>query len=617
MSLNRLRIFLHSKAIVIITFLIACIAISRFLAISHDPPRWMSADFFYDEGWWADSARGKVFFDDYFADDFGTGFLMTPGYTLLLRGIYSLFGVGIVQNRFVTCIASILIISIVSVTAWKKLGRIEALFCTVLLGISPLFWAYSRVAFVETLQTLFITAAFCIYMLKGQKILGALLSGLFIALSISIKMNATLIGFIPILIVAAFMAYTEIKQRNISSNNNRLLFLFNAFFWVFLGLVAGLGFFIFWVIIPFWKEFTTMAISESGVGIGSIMSKLTLIGTTMMSVDMMPGRILPKVWCLMRWSPAVFFGAWLSCLRFPSNSLKTVCKSAGRKNQFEIGAIAWMMSTLFFISLENHQPDRRFILMLPAMAFTATSFLFCRARENEITDKAYANDAFPYRRRLCSTFLLWFALSLPLFLVIKPICTLAIIKATTEFNIGTDPGVGHGAASTAITLGWLAILIPFSFFRSTSEKIKSFFLSKITSTVLLLVLILCEGIILGKSLIGSTNSVTMMQSTLRSIVTENETVLGHAAASVFSPIKVRTVRRTSDAEGTPPPNPDVWERTKPRYIIEFAEFNYEKLENRYQDLIVQKGYSFLSYFNVGPKRKGKWRFILELYERKQ
>ncbi len=177
---KRIETFLDRKALILLLLCLFVMAFSRFIKIYDDPPSWMRSDFLCDEGWWADSARGKIFFDDYFADDFGTAYLVTPGYTLLLQTVYRVFGVGLVQTRMISAIFNVLTIFIVTVLIWKKIGRKEALLCTILLGASPFYWAYSRVGLIETSQAFCITAAFCLYMLNGKRFFGALGSGLFL-----------------------------------------------------------------------------------------------------------------------------------------------------------------------------------------------------------------------------------------------------------------------------------------------------------------------------------------------------------------------------------------------------------------------------------------------------
>jgi 4-amino-4-deoxy-L-arabinose transferase-like glycosyltransferase len=610
---NRFGRFLYTKASILLVILLAGISLSRFVAIGNDPPWWMSPEFMCDEGWWADSARGVVFFNDYFADDFGTAYLVAPGYTLLLKTVYRLFGVGLVQSRMVSSVSSVLTIFLVAVLVWKKLGRVEALFCTVLLGASPFSWAYSRVALIETPQALCITAAFCLYLLKGQKPFGAFFSGLFTALAVALKPNAIIIGLLPLFVVAAVTTWFGGGPGDALAAKRKLLLFLRLIGWAFLGLASGFSFFIFWMVIPSWKQLVAMAVSESLIGKSSITRFLTLPGQSMMSVDSAFGTDIRQVWRLALWSPAIFTGAWLSFLRLTGKSVKASSVSLRNMSKFEVAVAVWMITTWLFISLAFTQPDRRFVILLPAMAIAATSLVFKHNR-SEISLMHKKNSRIPvFKRIVCSSYFQWAALLLPLYIVIKRISTLAIMNATTHINLGMLPGISYQTASTLFVIVWFIMLIPISKLRSIGERFRLIFLSRI-GVALLFILLVYEGITVVQMIGSGSNSFQKAQAVLNRLVAEDQTVLGHAAASTFLSHNVRTIRRTTSADETPPPNPDVWDRTTPKYIIELAVFNYQRAQYLYHDLIAQKGYSLLYRFNVCPVRRSGYKFALELYE---
>lgn len=597
------------NAILLLTIIFFAIVFSRFFAICNDPPWWMCPDFFTDEGWWADSARGKVFFDNYFADDFGTGYLVAPAYTLLLQGVYSLFGVGLVQTRMASSVAGVLTILIMTVTAWKKVGKKAAVLCALLLGASPFFWAFNRVGLTETLQALFITGAFCLYMLKKEKALGSFFSGLLLSISIALKTNAAVIGLFPLLVAVCATSLHQAKAANVRVSFRNVLHFFRPLVWGFLGLASGIAVFLALTVVPNWPVFRAMVFAEAGVADLSITGMMTLPGAALASVE--SGGNAAVVWRLAVLSPAVCLGAWLSILRLLRKTEKRSASPEIGLDPFEVGSIAWMLATWFFISLSNYQPDRRFVILLAPMALTATVFISRKDRlpRRWCSDSDLSPEGFSF-----SNFVLWLLLSLPVLLLVKPVVTNMLLNITGAINLGEQPGFSPAAAGTVVAFFWLLLLIPISKLRVTGQRIRSALLSKV-STVVFLLFLVCEMGVVGIGIGSGRATFLEAQHALKSLVQLDETVLGHAAASAFQPYRVRTVRRSTPSDGSPPPNPDVWDRTHPRYIFELEQFNYQHLQPQYQDLTSENGYSFVSRFSVGPEQKKQSKFVMSLYER--
>lgn len=605
---DRVSNIVDRNAILLLAIILLVIAFSRFFAIYNDPPWWMHPDFFNDEGWWADSARGKLFFNNYFADDFGTGYLVAPAYTFLLQGVYSLFGIGLVQTRMASSVAGVLTILVMAVTVWKKVGRKAAVLCALLLGASPFFWAFNRVAHTETLQTFFITSAFCLYMLKKEKVIGPFFSGLLLSISIGIKINAAVIGLLPVFLAVCATSLYQAKMATVRMSFRDALPFFRPLFWGFLGLASGIAIFLALTVVPNWKAFRTMVFSEAGLGGVFVEQIMTLPGAAFTSVDS-PSKTT-VVWRLAVLSPAVCFGAWLCILRLVRRIGKRAASPEIGLDPFEVGCIAWMLATWFFISLSHYQPDRRFVILLVPMALTATILMSCKDR---LQRRWRSHSDLCPKSLTFSYFVLWLLLSLPVFLLVKPVVTNMLMNITGAINIGEKYGLGPAAAGTVVTFFWLLLLIPISKFRITGQRIERALLSKVSIVVFLLFLV-CEIGIVGIGMGSGRASFFEAQDALKSLVQLDQTVLGHAAASAFQPYRVRTVRRSTPTDGSPPPNPDIWDRTHPRYIIELEQFNYQRLQPQYQDLISEKGYSFVSRFGIGPERRKQPRFVISLYK---
>jgi len=606
----RISSLIDRNALLLLGFVLVVVAISRVVGTYNDPPWWMCSDFFCDEGWWADSARGKVLFDDYFADDFGISYLFAPGYTFLLQGVYRLFGVGLLQTRMVSAVGAVLTIIVMCGTIWRLLGRRQALLCALLLGASPFYWAYNRVALTETLQALFITGAFCLYMLKKNDRVAPFLAGLLLSMSVGIKLNAAAIGVIPLFLASCAEAISQARQGESSVGTWVHL---RPVFMGFLGVLAGVTAFLIVTVIPNWQAFLSIVFSEGGLGDFPVTRLLALFGPSLVSIANATDPPMVLLWRVAAWSPVVCLGAWLCLVRLAGRHAGRDPSTRPVLSPFEVSVVVWMLSTWFLISLFSNQPDRRFVLLLPPMALAATVFVFSGPG---LPNSSFPPTPKPGNRRSFSHFLLWLLIMLPALLVIKPLVTNAILQGTAGLSVGRQPGLSYHLAGAIITFLWLLVLIPLSRFRVTGWKIQHALASK-AFVAMLLLLLPYEMTVIGTQMIRGKNTFLETQLALQAIVAEDETVLGHAAAAAFLPHRVRTVRRSTPVDGTPSPNPDVWDRTKPRYIIERETFDYHKLASKYDDLIRGKGYSLVSRFHIGPERDNRSRFVLALYERGQ
>jgi 4-amino-4-deoxy-L-arabinose transferase-like glycosyltransferase len=599
------------NAILLLAIILAAIAFSRFFAVCNDPAWWVHPDFFNDEGWWSDSARGRLFFGTYFADDFGTAYLVAPGYTFLLQGTYSLFGIGLAQMRIVSAAAGVLTVLIAAATVGRKAGKKEAVLCALLLGASPFFWAFNRVAFTETLQGLFVTSAFCLYVSSRRKVLGPFLSGLLLSISVALKINAAVIGVLPIVLAVCATSLHEAKAANARMSLRNVLPFFSPFIWGFLGLASGVAAFLGLSVIPNWHAFRAMVFSEARLSDASIAQILQLPGAALVSVDSPSKAAI--VWRLAVLSPTICFGAWLGVLRLTPRIHKSPASAGVRLGQFEAGCIGWMLATWVFISLSSYQPDRRFVLLLPPMAMAVAGTRWSQDRRS--SEQRAGMHRSP-RGGALSSWGLWLILSLPVLLMIKPVAVNTLVRMAGQIHLGDLPGLSTQAAGTVVMFVWLLLIVPISRLRLTGERIRGSLLSKGSIGVFLLLLV-CETAVVGIGVARGRSTFVDAQLALASLVERGETVLGHAAASAFLPYRVRTVRRSTPDDGSPPPNPDVWERTHPRYILELEQFNYRYVEPRYQDLISEKGYFLVSRLSIGPEHNRQPKFVLGLYERRE
>jgi len=409
---DRISNLIDRNALLLLILVLVVVAISRVVGITNDPPWWMCSDFFCDEGWWADSARGKVFFNDFFADDFGTSYLLAPEYTFLLQGVYRLFGIGLLQTRMATAVGGILTIVVICGTIWRRLGRRQALLCALLLGASPFYWAHNRVALTETLQALFITGAFCLYMLRKNDRLAPFLAGLLLSISVGIKLNAAVIGVIPLFLASCAEAIYRAKQ----GESSKVTWIHvRPVFMGFLGVVVGVTSFLIFIIIPNWQAVYSILFSEGSLGSFPLTRLFALTGPSFVSIRSGTEPPIVLVWRVAARSPVVFLAAWMLLVHLFGPRAWRARTIQEALSPFEVGVIVWMVSTWFLISLFSYQPDRRFVLLLPPMALAATISVF---RIFKATNLSSLPTQDTRNRWSFSHFVLWLLITLPVLLVI-------------------------------------------------------------------------------------------------------------------------------------------------------------------------------------------------------
>lgn len=586
-------------------------ALTRIVAIEADPPRWMQGAFISDEGWWADSARGKMFFGNYFSDDFGTAYLVTPGYTWALDVIYKIWGVGTAQTRLQAAFASLLTIAALAAMLRVAAGRNEALIAAAMLALSPFYWSYGRVGMQEAMQTGCIAISFACWALASRWRLAALGSGLMMAAAVVVKPNAVSLGMVPVGVAALGGLVVELYQRGPAG---RALLRRTFAERLALACAAGaavLGAVYFAHCLPNWPEFKAVAISESGAHQSLWKQNMMMAGMFMLSTEARGDLNWPIVWNPAHWSPALMAVFWLYLLTLLMRlrvGLRAFVRSLDR---LEALVILWSLATLAVVGTAFYQPDRRYLVMIPCLAVADALFLSRTLRVH----MSFLRIGTPRRGRLFG-FVLWLVLLLPVMVLIKPRLTAWIMMA--GWNM---PVLGHGEpldytiAGTLFMIVWLALIAALASAGRLAERACIALLRRPLILLTPALLLIVEAGVIGVQFAGQGSTLIAQQAKLARLVQEGETVMGHVASTVFMPIKVHTVRRVSPTESTPPPNPDVWDRLHPRYIIEMTGRNYQPAELLYADLIKRGGYHSIGRFEMGPYDNGTPRYVFELYDR--
>jgi hypothetical protein len=218
------------------------------------------------------------------------------------------------------------------------------------------------------------------------------------------------------------------------------------------------------------------------------------------------------------------------------------------------------------------------------------------------------------RPGLAAGFIWWALLLMPAMVVAKPFVSLWIMKLSQGISIGDAPGLGYASCGTLFSMAWfmlLACLIPWRRGAVSASK----WLTGAGRRPIVFGLLATEAILVAILLFRAERTLSEGQAELAEYIEEGETVLGHISATICMPLNVRTVRRSLPTDPTPPPNLDVWDRLKPRYILEMTRRNFHPDTRLYKDLVEEKGYESIHRIEVGPYEKGVSRYEFELFER--
>lgn len=555
-----------------------------------------------DEGWWADSARGKVLFDDYYADDLGTGYLVVPGYTHLLVQVYEIAGVGNAQTRALAALMNFLTVVLVAVLLWRKATPNAALIGTAILAVSPFFWSFSRMGLIESTQTFFVFLSFALWIGGGKHPVTCVLAGLAMAMAIAVKATTISAGFVPI--AAAGVAVYFFRPEGEKPEQARSPVIEMSC--VAIGILVGLGAVFVLHILPNWDRFFAAVQAESGAYVHTWKDYVKIPGRMMLS-DFQDR--LPVIWRVAARGPLIAVGAWLwlvaMMLRLRAGGMNAIRSMS----QLELAAGVWLLLGAVPGFLEFSFIDRRFMIVVPAGACVAAITI------DRLLRGKLSLPSFDGREKAGLVFsaVFWLIFLLPIMVIIKPIATQFIMHLGAEIEIGAEAGLAIDSAGTLFMAAWFALVAALAVAARRGYLVAPR-LYGAPANVLIAALLLFEIWMLADYYTGPQFGMAEAQRDLRAIVAPGEVVMGHPAATIFQPLEVRTVKRVGKFEVAPPQEADVWERYRPRYILEIRRRNWAEDKPLYADLIEEGGYEPIYRFSVGEKRNGVPRYEYELFE---
>jgi 4-amino-4-deoxy-L-arabinose transferase-like glycosyltransferase len=186
------------------------------LILTSDPPVWLSwsSGIYSDEGIYASDARSLALTGHWAPGDFHSA-VICPLHTVLLLGLFHLFGVSLWSARLLGVIASAVTIVLFYFALRRSADERVAALATVFLAFSPVFLFYNRMALLETPTVCLLVLA---YFLRGV-LDNQFACGLALALAVAYK---------PLALLAAPAFFADIVSGK------------QAALWRLAGLLAGL-----------------------------------------------------------------------------------------------------------------------------------------------------------------------------------------------------------------------------------------------------------------------------------------------------------------------------------------------------------------------------------------
>jgi len=123
----------------------------------------------HDEGIYAHNARTAVLFGEWAADEMIFGLTMVPLHAYLNYLVFDNFGIGFAQLRILSVLSGIAILLLTYLFVKDNLGKKQALFTTVFLGLTNAFFIHSRLGRPENLMMMFLMLMFYLFYLGFKK----------------------------------------------------------------------------------------------------------------------------------------------------------------------------------------------------------------------------------------------------------------------------------------------------------------------------------------------------------------------------------------------------------------------------------------------------------------
>lgn len=579
--------------------LFVLVAFSRFYQLAADPPYWVSIADIKDSCWWASGARAYCMFGDYLLGDYGMPYLILPAYTWLIKWVYLIAGVGLEQTRALAAIGDVLSITVLSYCSYKLVGWKGSLFAIVILGISPFYWGYGRVAIPESLQLLCISLTFLTWFFIQRNQWIAFVSGFFLGLSIAIKPTAVTMGVFPFF-AAVVIDFGLNFYRERSFQWKRYGFEFVVFLF---GMTLS-SFLFFYHVFSHWELFWVLLDTEASLEKG-MFNRLIAHGEAFVSKHVTGSSMVFTSWKLATMSIVLVGSAWLYFVDFCLGSYRSIWSSVLSLRSSELAVIIWLLCVGLMIFTSPNQVDYRQVSLIPPLAILASVFL----------SKLFTSgiDEIQTTGSKINRFLVWFVMLFPLVVIVKPFL-IEFLLNMQEQAIGSKT-LGATAIGVGINGIWFGVAVAFAFLLDSVKMARSLFNTHILR-VLIGIGLLAEASILCNYLIYAESKLIDIQKVLANELKPGTIATGRSASAIFHSVPVKIVRRTAPTESVEILNLKALEtKLNPTYLVLSTRYNFESNTRipPLTDEVKRFGYTESKRFEFGSKRNSIYQYEYVLY----
>lgn len=343
-----------------LTLVVLLALVPRVVVLGADPPARVLGAFLSDEGWWAQNARQHLLFGKWVMSEHNAALFAAPAYTAALRLNYQIAGTGLAQTRLLSALAGAFACAVFFLGLRAVMPVRLALPPALLLALGSFAILLSRLALTEMLQLAFAIVALAGVLWATRYPPFGILGGLGLVGAVLTKPNAVILG--PVFVAAWLLDYRD--RRRAQQPLRPLVLQVAAFATAVVGSALAVVVLFLW---PHWNDVAEqLTVSLANVSTGG--HRLADGGAPVLLLPFLSLR--PSLMFLE--SPLPVLGVVLLGWRRLAGSRGKPLDSAERL------AWVWWWGVMGYASLQAYQPDRRFLLLVPALALLGARGLFER-----------------------------------------------------------------------------------------------------------------------------------------------------------------------------------------------------------------------------------------------
>ncbi len=327
--------------------LLLVVIVLRTLSLGADPMPELDYGFISDTGTWWKNPRLHAVWGRWMMDDGNFGIMTAPAYTVVMRAVFALFGVGYAQANAVSALSGVLIVLLVYLMMRREQGAVPSLLGAALVGLNVLMIAYNRSAYPESFQLMMMTATVAAILASPGRRWLAGLGGCAVAIVLLSKPPGIVLAPIATATFLALLAMDRLRgERRFEWRGVLAYAAVGAAVLAVVGVVY---------LRPYaqdvWAHFRAQMADGAALG-AAVKDRVPLLGTPV-------GFRLNEFFRLQSYLLVVvgIFGA-ARIARVVRIEVTTV----------EIAAWIWVVLGFGVMGLQTYQQDRRFLFLIPPMA---------------------------------------------------------------------------------------------------------------------------------------------------------------------------------------------------------------------------------------------------------